>query len=358
MKQGSYNSKNGVTMYISSGNIFKIFKTACLIILLSYISEAIAQKKPVLKFNADGKFKIVQFTDVHLKVENKIRCDSVMNTITAVIAAEKPDLVVLTGDIATSEDVKAAWSTVTKPMRDAGIPWAVVFGNHDHEHGYTNKQMMDYIETLQLNLSQNGPSGIHGSGNYVLEVKGKKGNKAEALLYFFDSNAYTGEEKNEELGHYDWIKFNQIEWYRNESKKYSKKNNSTPFPALAFFHIPLPEYALVQKMPSTIGDREEDVASPKINSGMYNAILESGDIMGTFCGHDHNNNYIGTLNNIALAYGCKTGRDAYGKFDKGGRVIVLYEGERKFDTWLHTTGEQKKYPVTYPDSFVKTAPVN
>jgi hypothetical protein len=353
MKQESSKYKNGVIMYINNGSLCKNISVLLILFLLLISTKTDAQKKPVLRFNSEGKFKIVQFTDSHIKVENKVRCDSVINTITSVIASEKPDLVVLTGDIATSEDVKAAWSAVTKPMRDAGIPWAAVFGNHDFEHGYTNKQMMAYLETLPYNLSQNGPKNIHGSGNYILEVKGKKGNTAEALLYFFDSNAYTGEEKNEELGHYDWIRFDQIKWYREESKKFTKKNNGNPYPALAFFHIPLPEYSVVQKFASTVGDRDEGVASPKINSGMYNAILESGDIMGTFCGHDHNNNFIGVLNKIALAYGCKTGRDVYGTLDKGGRVIVLYEGQRKFDTWIHNTGEAKKYPVTYPDSFVK-----
>ncbi|MDP3445880.1 MAG: metallophosphatase, partial [Ignavibacteria bacterium] len=139
----------------------------------------------------------------------------------------------------------------------------------------------------------------------------------------------------------------------DQSIKYTKKNNGKPFPALAFFHIPLPEYITVQQKENTIGDKEEKVSSPKINSGMYNAFLESKDVMGMFVGHDHNNNYIGTLNNIAMAYGCKTGKDSYGKLDKGGRVIVLYEGERKFDTWIHNTNEAIKYFVTYPDTFQK-----
>jgi hypothetical protein len=340
-------------MYINKGFLNTNFAIFYIAFLLLIISSANAQKKPVLRFNENGTFKIVQFTDSHLKVENKVRCDSVINTITSVINAEKPDLVVLTGDIATSEDVKTAWAAVTKPMRDAGIPWAAVFGNHDFEHGFTNKQIMEYLQTLPYNLSENGPENIHGSGNYILEVKGKKGDRAEALLYFFDSNAYTSEEKNEELGHYDWIKFNQVQWYREQSKKLTKKNNGRPYPALAFFHIPLPEYTVVQEMLLTVGDREENVSSPKINSGMFNAMLESGDIMAAFCGHDHNNNYIGVWNKIALAYGCKTGRDSYGKLDKGGRVIVLYEGERKFDTWIHNTSESKKYFVTYPYSFEK-----
>ena len=86
---------------------------------------------------------------------------------------------------------------------------------------------------------------------------------------------------------------------------------------------------------------------------MYNALLEMKDVMATFCGHDHNNNFIGTLNDIALAYGCKTGKDSYGRLDKGGRVILLYEGERKFDTWITNDAQMIKYKVTYPDSFSK-----
>jgi hypothetical protein len=341
-------------MYITRKSFFSIARFTGILLLFITISISNAQKKPSLKFDNSGRFKIAQFTDLHLKIENKIRCDSVLNTIKMVIDAEKPDLVIFTGDIVTSDDVKAAWTALGKQVSDAGIPWAAVFGNHDFEHYMTNKQIMDYLVTLPLNMSEYGPEDIHGTGNYILEVKGSKRNIPKALLYCFDSNAYSSMEKNDELGHYDWIRFNQIEWYRNESIKHTENNNGKPYPALAFFHIPLPEYSVVRVMPNTVGDKEENVSSPKINSGMYCAMLESGDVMATFCGHDHENNFIGTLNNIALAYGCKTGRDSYGKLDKGGRIIVLYEGERKFDTWIHDTGSSKKYTVTYPDSFVKT----
>lgn len=330
-----------------------IIKLIIALVIFSLAVKINAQETPVLRFNSDGKFKIVQFTDVHLKVENQPRCDSVLNIMRMVIESEKPDLVVLTGDVATSEDVKEAWAAVSKPMREAGIPWAVAFGNHDHEHGYTNKQIMDYLTTLPLNLSKNGPPEIHGSGNYVLEIKDAKSSTTKTLLYFIDSNAYTPEKDNDELGHYDWIRFDQIQWYRNTSRAFTNQNNNKPLPALAFFHIPFPEYSEIKKFTTTIGDMGENVASAKMNSGMYNAIYECGDVMATFCGHDHNNNYIGTLNNIALAYGCKTGLDAYGRLDKGGRVIVLFEGERKFETWIHNVKDSDKYHVTYPDNFIK-----
>jgi predicted phosphodiesterase len=333
--------------------LWKVVRYFFLIAFLVLASVTEAQKASTLKFNQNGKFKIVQFTDVHLKIENRPRCDSVINVMTTILAQEKPDLVILTGDVCTSEIVKETWTTVTKPMVDAGIPWAVVFGNHDHEHHFTNKEIMNYLVTLPLNMSKNGPEEIFGSGNYILEIHGFKSEQTKALLYCLDSNAYTSDKKNKELGEYDWIRFDQIKWYRQESARFSQKNNAQPLPALAFFHIPLPEYEEVKSFITTVGDRDEKVSSPKINSGMYNAFLESKDVMGVFVGHDHNNNYIGTLNNIALAYGCKTGKDAYGKLDKGARVIVLYEGERKFETWIHTLIDAKKYFVTYPESFVK-----
>jgi Calcineurin-like phosphoesterase len=332
----------------------KIIASIKIILIFSFfisIGSVHGQSIDTLKFNRNGKFKIVQFTDTHLKENNISQTDSVLMIMKTVLETEKPDLVMLTGDIATSDNVKAAWSTVTKPMIDAKIPWAVVFGNHDREHGYTNKQIIEYLVTLPYNCSQFGPPDIYGVGNYVLEIYASTSREIKALLYCLDSNAYTGEKDNSKLGYYDWIKFSQIEWYRETSLQYTRKNDGAPFPALAFFHIPLPEYSTIRSFSTTVGDMDEGVSSPKINSGMYCAMYESKDIMGVFVGHDHNNNYIGCLNNICLAYGCKTGLEAYGKLDKGARVIVLYEGERRFDTWIYTLNQLKKYFVSYPSSF-------
>jgi hypothetical protein len=116
-----------------------------------------------------------------------------------------------------------------------------------------------------------------------------------------------------------------------------------------------------------VGIKQEDVCSPDINSGMYNAFLESKDVMGMFVGHDHNNNYIGCLRGICMAYGQATGRECYGNIGKGYRVIELHEGRRKFDTWVRvkynfdrekdlwepTDNPEKVNFVTYPDSFAE-----
>jgi hypothetical protein len=94
-------------------------------------------------------------------------------------------------------------------------------------------------------------------------------------------------------------------------------------------------------------------------------MIECKDVMATFVGHDHNNNFIGCLRGICLAYGNASARQAYGTIGRGARIIELYEGERKFDSWIIKRYEcnrdtdlwepakdtERKFVVTYPDSF-------
>lgn len=88
---------------------------------------------------------------------------------------------------------------------------------------------------------------------------------------------------------------------------------STPTPALAYFHIPIPEYDSVLKDPSTVlGEKHEAVLSPLINSGFFTSLLQAGDVKATFAGHDHTNDYCGELMGIHLCYGGGVGYHAYG----------------------------------------------
>ena len=56
--------------------------------------------------------------------------------------------------------------------------------------------------------------------------------------------------------------------------------------------------------------------------------------MGVFAGHDHDNNYIGDLHGIALAYSQLSGFGGYGKDRRGARIIELTEGEPGFTSWI------------------------
>lgn len=94
--------------------------------------------------------------------------------------------------------------------------------------------------------------------------------------------------------------------------------------------------------------------APALNTGMFTAMKEAGDVMGVFVGHDHDNDYAVMWHGILLAYGRYTGGNTvYNHLPNGARVIVLKEGQRTFDTWIDLAGGQQVNRSTYPDSFVK-----
>ena len=76
--------------------------------------------------------------------------------------------------------------------------------------------------------------------------------------------------------------------------------------------------------------------SSDINSGLLSSFLDMGDVTGVFTGHDHDNDFIGKINGIALAHGRFGGYDTYGTPERGCRIVRLHEGSRKFDSWNST----------------------
>ena len=75
----------------------KIFLSSIFVFFGSVLLTTFAQK-PELKFNNDKKFKIVQFTDLHVQFREP-KSEIVFERIDQVIQDEKPDFVILTGDI-------------------------------------------------------------------------------------------------------------------------------------------------------------------------------------------------------------------------------------------------------------------
>jgi len=311
--------------------------------------NAFGQKRE-LKFDQNGEFKIVQFTDMHLQTDV---AQTVYDLAKEIVEMEKPDLVVITGDVTFQKSVEDLLNGLANIFADKKIPWVTVLGNHDTESGTPAKKFTEIYRSLPYNLNST-TSGIKGETNYIIPIAGKD-NKQEALLYFFDSNTYNTL-KGKVDGSYGWIEFSQIDWYRKQSAGFTKKNNGTPIPSLSFFHIPLPEYKSLWDKDSIgcIGSKHEKVCSASINSGMYTSMLECGDIMGMFVGHDHVNDYIGNYNGIAMAYGRFSGtKNIYGDLTPGARVIVLKEGKREFDTWIREKGGNVVYQCQYPGSFIK-----
>ena len=288
-----------------------------------------------LKFNQDGLFKIVQYTDIHWQNGESVDQKSA-ELMESIARAEKPDLIVLTGDILSGggcDDASESMRQIVKIMERCDTNWTAVFGNHDDEGTANRHELMAVMQESDLSLIEPGPADISGVGNFVLTVQSSDTDSPAALLYFIDSGSYA----HTEIGGYDWIRQDQIEWYLDESAQRAESFGDK-LPALAFFHIPIPEYHEVWDFHTCFGVKYEDICAPRINTGFFAALHEAGDVIGTFVGHDHINDFWGDLYGIRLCYGRATGYNTYGKdgFPRGARVIELREGERRdFETWLH-----------------------
>lgn len=296
----------------------------------------------MLQFSESGTFRIAQIADMHFNAnhENKETPKERIKMLNTVLDTEKPDFVIYTGDNVNSSSLKD-WDAIAEPCIRRKIPWAFIFGNHDDEYQRSREELMAYLAQMPYCHAEYGPKAIGGVGNYVLTVH--SGGKAtpDVLLYCFDNAYKVSHQPQCASGPVGWFSADQIQWYREKSKEYAAQNGGKPLPALAFFHVPLDEYVQISAFPKEtkmVGDKGEKECVGILNSGLFQAMLERGDVMGTFCGHDHENDYIGILHGVALAYG----RSACQRKPYGVRLVeVTNAGKRAFKTWIRlSTGEK------------------
>lgn len=314
--------------------------------MLMCIGQAFAQN--TLRFKK-GLFKIVQITDLHYKLGVKAS-EQGLACVREMVQTEKPDLVVVTGDIIYSAPADSTLSVVLKTFAKLGVPFCMTFGNHDYDF---KTPAVALYNQMQKTPNCVMPVLQGKNTDYSLPILSSNGKRTAAVLYCIDTHnkpAIGG------IGGYQWISHNQITWYRQRSTVYKQKNGGRPVPSLAFLHIPLPEfnYATANTQCPMYGSRLEKAYSPSLNSGMFASIKEMGDIMGVFCGHDHDNDYAVSYFNVLLAHGRFSGGNTeYNHLKRGARVIVLKEGKREFDTWIREVGGNVLYRTTYPKSYVK-----
>ena len=316
---------------------------------------ALSQAKPKaktpapLQFHPNGEFKILHFTDIHY-IFGKEESPVALDNLNKVIEAEKPDLIIITGDMIYGKPALEGITDVMATVSKHGIPFCTTFGNHDDESGLSRSELYDIIQATPNCV--NPPRGEEASPDYTVEVKSSDGTRTAAVLYCLDSHAYA---QVKGVGKYAWFTHDQIGWYRAKSAAYTEANAGTPVPSFAFFHIPLPEYGQAIADPKTkvFGNRKEAGGEAKVNSGMFVNMKECGDIVGVFTGHDHDNDYALDYYGICLCYGRFSGcSNVYNHIQNGGRVIILKEGARSFDSWIRERTGAKVQPFTYPQDFV------
>jgi len=294
-----------------------------------------------LRFRRNRTFKIAQFADLHFGEgedvwwgpQQDINSTRVMRNI---LAMEKPDLVVFSGDQLTGNNINknatSYWKQVVAPCVEGGYRWAIVFGNHDDlslQLG-DRKILMKFDTSYPNSLSQFGPETIHGVSNYYLPILPsiKNGYSEEipaSMIYFMDSGG----------GSYDEIVYpDQVEWYRNTSISLKQKYQKT-ISGVAFFHIPTEEYTGVYSKKICFGMADDGIDTQTQNNGLFATFRDMQNVRATFVGHDHGNDWCckSKVGGIHVCFGRHTGYGGYGDWARGSRIIVL--------------GEDKDIIVTY-----------
>ncbi|QXQ09703.1 metallophosphoesterase [Paeniglutamicibacter sp. Y32M11] len=298
-----------------------------------------------LKFGANGKFKVVQFNDTQDGPRTDRRTLELME---AVLDAEKPGFVVINGDVIDGSpnsplEVKQAINNVVQPMESRKIPWALTFGNHDEDstsHGtkMTEAKILDFVRRYDYNLNTKEDD-VFGSSNSQLLIASARSNKPAFGIWLLDSGRYApdsvGGQDFEGLMSYDWIRPEQIDWYREASRATERRHGKVD--SLMFFHIPLWEHhhmwfgsqftsneadhAKAVKKHGIVGVKNEEVYVGAFNSGLFAALQACEECLHRhphgLCqgsGHQHGSGPQTPGSAAATSPGLRAGNRAAGYF--------------------------------------------
>ena len=350
-------------------------------------------KNGVPYFVTDGEFKVMHLTDIHiaggvLSIEEDKKA---INAVAAMITAEKPDLVIVTGDIsfavpwAGTLNNRYAHELFKRLMENLGVYWTVTFGNHDSEvyniYDRAAVAKMYDDDSLEYCLFDKGSEDIYGECNHVINVKNSLGLITQSLV-MIDTNSYTDEDPLGINWIYDNIHADQIEWYEGVIAKYSTENkaiidsldeNERPANAedfmtvksMLFMHIPLMEVRNAYNeylangsqntadtiyIEGVVGENDPYVYCSLEEEEMFETILELGSTQAMFYGHDHLNNIVLEYKGVILSYGYSVDYFAYSGIDKQGSQrgcsIITCSPDTKIEI-VHENYYQDKYPTLY-----------
>ena len=350
-------------------------------------------------FTCDRTFRVRQLTDVH--IGGGFMCiqkdNWALSAVSTLIAEQKPDLVIVTGDIGYPVPFQSGTFNNMTPVQEFStlmeklqVYWTFTFGNHDTEaysffdREYISNYYVDSIKNGDLKYClyqagfcgmKDGYEGIEadaGYGNTVINVKNSAGVITQSL-FLFDSHSY---EKGF-FRDYDHMHACQIDWYREQVNALNERNKiklglvdiPMSVKSLAFFHIPMSEYKTAYKewynngqkdtenVHLTYGIMGEDINGDWVYCGvtedqLFETMMELKSTQGVFCGHDHYNNFSLFYNGgsgdhtIRLTYGMSIDYLAYFGIAKQtaqrGCTMIEIEPNGSFDCFGYRLSDKTK----------------
>lgn len=329
---------------------------------------------------SDKEINVMQLTDVHIGGGFlSIKKDSsAIQAVATMITAEKPDLVIVTGDVAYPVPFQAGTfnnktgaKLFANLMETLGVYWTVGYGNHDTEaySYFTREDISDFYMNGSFPhcIFTEGPADIDGIGNQLIKVNNTQGKTIQAL-FVLDSHSYTDGDYFGIQWKYDNIHQNQIDWYKNTVLKLKEENNNETVPSLLFFHIPLTEYKDaweefadngykdtpdVKYKGGIVGETGKAIYCGIGEDNLFETILELGSTKAVFCGHDHFNNFLLNYKGIDLNYGYSVDYLAYIGINKKGSqrgcTMITLDQNGNYEINKYNLYESGRYEI--PASF-------
>ncbi len=282
---------------------------------------------------------------------NSVERQSMEYTVEELIKRVEPDLITISGDIAACGEI-TSFIEFGNFIDRFGIPWAPVWGNHDHDYEEYGWAMplaeMEALYTAGYEncLFRSGPAEL-GSGNYVIGIQ--EGDRIVEAFFMMDSHDRV--EVSDENGNVwlDWAPLNtqQIEWYK---QKVSDVRMFGCEDSTLITHIPI--YAYREAFAYAVTDIEEaynvsvadsyngvgwidsmkdvcfgvnhqrNVGSYSFDDGVFAAIKEMDHTKHTIAGHDHFNCFSILYEGVRLSYGLKTGSGAQCEAEMNGGTVL------------------------------------
>lgn len=336
--------------------VLAIFIAIVLVVMSTATAFAQQGGAKELKFNSDGKFKIVNICDIQ---EPYPLHKGTVQFIREVLAQEQPDLVVLGGDNCDAEpkDVEAGIEEICNLFVESGTYFTYVFGNHDEERGHSKAELMDMYAKYggEYCLAYDADPDLTGAATHNLTIKSSTSDKVAFNLYMIDSNMYCYDEDGNSLG-WDNVHEDEIEWYKETAAQLKADNGGEVVPSMVFQHIVLPEvyeefyikdrlfggkngfvledgtYTLIPKLSTLISGVKDGLLLEHPcpgyrNYGQLDAMVETGDVLAVFTGHDHTNSFVMNIKGIDMVNSpaCSVVRGT--ALTQGCRVIELDESD-------------------------------
>ena len=204
------------------------------------------------------------------------------NYISELVDCEKPDLIILTGDIVSGiyDDNGSMWLRLIEFMDSLNIPWAPVFGGLDNESAKGGAWQRTQLTSAQNVLFKEG--NVTGNGDYTIGITDN--GVLRRVIFMLDSNAGAG------------INSAQVEWMKSVISEVESHYGSVP--AFVCYHT------------ASGTDFTSDFAAANVD--------------GVFMGNSPNDNSTTLSNGIYYTYGTKTG--SYGEHNDyilGGTYITV-----------------------------------